>query len=357
MKENKKKSKSSLVHRTIVIVFISGLALLSIVAFDLYKKIFKANIEFGEGIEERYIFINSNSDFSDVVSLLEKNKLLVDVNSFKWLAEKKNYINKIKPGKYFIDRKMSNNDLINLLRSGRQSPVKVTFNNVRSLNDVSSKLSQYLEADSAQINEAFLDENFLLKNNFNQNNIISIFIPNTYEFYWNTSGNELRKRMMREHKSFWNRDRKKKASRLKLSFAEVSTLASIVEKEQNIRKDERPKIAGLYLNRIFQGMKLESDPTLIFALKDFNINRVLNKDKKVNSPYNTYKFKGLPPGPICIPSINSIDAVLNAENHDYIFMCAKEDLSGYHNFSTNYRQHLIYAKKYQRMLNKKRILR
>ena len=330
---------------------------MSLVVIDLYKKVYKANVKFGDGIEERYIFIESNSGFSDVISLLEKHNLLVDVNSFKWVAEKKNYINNIKPGRYFIDRNMNNNDLINLLRSGRQSPVKVTFNNVRTLNEVSSKLSQYLEADSAQINKVFIDKEFLSDNKFNKNNIISIFIPNTYEFYWNTSAADLRKRMMREYNSFWNKDRRKKASKLKLSFSEVSTLASIVEKEQNIRKDERPKIAGLYLNRIYQGMKLESDPTLIFALKDFNINRVLNKDKKVNSPYNTYKYKGLPPGPICIPSINSIDAVLNAENHDYIFMCAKEDLSGYHYFATNYRQHLKNAKKYQRMLNKKRILR
>ena len=163
--------------------------------------------------------------------------------------------------------------------------------------------------------------------------------------------------MMREYKTFWNRERRKKAAKLELSYSEISTLASIVEKEQNIRSDERPKIAGLYLNRIQQGMKLESDPTLIFALQDFNINRVLNKDKKVDSPYNTYKFKGLPPGPICIPSINSIDAVLNFEKHDYIFMCAKDDFSGYHNFATTYKQHLVNARKYQRMLNKKKILR
>ena len=354
MKKNKK--KSSLV-KIILLVLSFGIFLLSVVSFDLYKKIFKANVKFGEGIEERHVFIESNSDFSDVVFLLDSFNLLLDTNSFKWVAEKKNYIKNIKPGRYFIDRNMNNNDLINLLRSGRQSPVKVTFNNVRNLKDVSSKLSQYLEADSAQINEAFIDQEFLSENNFNINNVISIFIPNTYEFYWNTSASELRKRMLREYKSFWNRDRKKKVSKLNLSFSEVSTLASIVEKEQNIRKDERPKIAGLYLNRIYKGMKLESDPTLIFALQDFNINRVLNKDKKVDSPYNTYKYKGLPPGPICIPSINSIDAVLNAENHDYIFMCAKEDLSGYHNFATTYRQHLKNARKYQRMLNKKRILR
>jgi UPF0755 protein len=273
------------------------------------------------------------------------------------VAEKKNYIKNVKPGKYFINKDINNNDLINLLRSGRQSPVKVTFSNVRSLEVVSSKLSAYLEADSSDIYQAFVDSEFLSDSKFNISNVISVFIPNTYEFYWNTSAVQLRKRILKEYNSFWNKERIKQASIMDLTLTEVSTLASIVEKEQNIKKDERPAIAGLYLNRLNKNMKLESDPTLIFALKDFNINRVLNKDKKVDSPYNTYKYKGLPPGPICIPSINAIDAVLNAEKHDYIFMCAKEDFSGYHNFAKTYTKHLKNARKYQRVLNKRRILR
>jgi UPF0755 protein len=350
------KSKSSL-ERVLMFVILSGIVGVSYFAFDLYKKILKINTSFGDDIKEQYINIQSDDDFTDVIALLENKDLLVDINSFKWVSEKKNYINNIKAGRYFINKNMNNNDLVNLLRSGRQSPVKVTFNNIRTLGEVSSKLSEFLEADSNEIHRSFIDPNFLKKNNFNTNNIISVFIPNTYEFYWNTSAEKLRKRMLKEYNSFWNRTRRNKASKIKLTYAEVSALASIVEKEQNIKKDERPMIAGLYLNRINQNMKLESDPTLIFALKDFSINRVLNKDKKVNSPYNTYKYKGLPPGPICIPSINSIDAVLNASDHDYIFMCAKEDFSGYHNFATNYRQHLVNARKYQRMLNKKKILR
>ena len=350
------KSKSSL-ERFLMFVILSALVGVSYFAYDLYKKILKINTSFGDDIKEQYINIQSNDDFSDVIALLENKNLLIDIYSFKWVSEKKNYINNIKAGRYFINKNMSNNDLVNLLRSGKQSPVKVTFNNIRTLGEVSSKLSEFLEADSNEIHRSFIDPNFLKKNNFNTNNIISVFIPNTYEFYWNTSAEKLRKRMLKEYNSFWNRTRRNKAAKIKLTYAEVSALASIVEKEQNIKKDERPMIAGLYLNRINQNMKLESDPTLIFALKDFSINRVLNKDKKVNSPYNTYKYKGLPPGPICIPSINSIDAVLNASNHDYIFMCAKEDFSGYHNFATNYRQHLVNARKYQRMLNKKKILR
>ncbi|MDC1063857.1 endolytic transglycosylase MltG [Flavobacteriales bacterium] len=350
------KNKSSL-ERILIVVVLSASVGVSYFAYDLYKKILKINTRFGEEIKEQYINIQSDDNFSDVISLLESKNLLVDINSFKWVADKKNYINNIKAGRYFIDQNMNNNDLVNLLRSGKQSPVKVTFNNIRTLGEVSSKLSEFLEADSNDIHKSFIDPYFLKKNNFNINNVISVFIPNTYEFYWNTSAEKLRKRMLKEYTSFWNRTRRKKASKINLSFDEVSALASIVEKEQNIRKDERPMIAGLYLNRINQNMKLESDPTLIFALKDFTINRVLNKDKKVNSPYNTYKYKGLPPGPICIPSINSIDAVLNASEHEYIFMCAKEDFSGYHNFATNYRQHLVNARKYQRMLNKKKILR
>jgi len=350
------KSKSSL-ERFLMFVILSALVGVSYFAYDLYKKILKINTSFGDDIKEQYINIQSNDDFSDVIALLENKNLLIDIYSFKWVSEKKNYINNIKAGRYFINKNMNNNDLVNLLRSGKQSPVKVTFNNIRTLGEVSSKLSEFLEADSNEIHRSFIDPNFLKKNNFNINNIISVFIPNTYEFYWNTSAEKLRKRMLKEYNSFWNRTRRNKAAKIKLTYAEVSALASIVEKEQNIKKDERPMIAGLYLNRINQNMKLESDPTLIFALKDFSINRVLNKDKKVNSPYNTYKYKGLPPGPICIPSINSIDAVLNASNHDYIFMCAKEDFSGYHNFATNYRQHLVNARKYQRMLNKKKILR
>jgi UPF0755 protein len=350
------KSKSSL-ERVLMFVILSALVGVSYFAYDLYKKILKINTSFGDDIKEQYINIQSNDDFSDVIALLENKNLLVDINSFKWVSEKKNYINNIKAGRYFINKNMNNNDLVNLLRSGKQSPVKVTFNNIRTLGEVSSKLSEFLEADSNEIHRSFIDPNFLKKNNFNTNNIISVFIPNTYEFYWNTSAEKLRKRMLKEYNSFWNRTRRNKAAKIKLTYAEISALASIVEKEQNIKKDERPMIAGLYLNRINQNMKLESDPTLIFALKDFSINRVLNKDKKVNSPYNTYKYKGLPPGPICIPSINSIDAVLNASDHDYIFMCAKEDFSGYHNFATNYRQHLVNARKYQRMLNKKKILR
>jgi UPF0755 protein len=191
----------------------------------------------------------------------------------------------------------------------------------------------------------------------NDDNIACIFLPNTYEFYWNTSAEEFINRMLKEYSIFWNSSRKEKANNINLDYYEVAILASIVEKEQTIKVDERPDIAGLYLNRISKGMKLQSDPTVIFAIGDFSIRRVLKKDLKIKSLYNTYLNKGLPPGPICLPSINAIDAVLNASNHDYLFMCAKEDFSGYHNFAKNSINHNKNARKYRRALNKRKIMR
>ena len=254
--------------------------------------------------------------------------MLININSFKWLANQKKYIKNIKPGRYKIDRAFSNNDLVNLLRSGNQTPVKVTFNNIRTKEDLAGVVASQIEADSISIIEYISDSIVLQNLGFNYENVACIFLPNTYEFYWNTSAKQFVNRMIREYSFFWDSNRRAKADAIELSLYEVSILASIVEKEQSVKFDERPLVAGLYLNRIRRGMNLESDPTLIFALKDFTIRRVLNKDKKIDSPYNTYKNPGLPPGPICIPSINAIDAVLNATSHNFIFMCAKEDFSG-----------------------------
>jgi len=282
---------------------------------------------------------------------------LINANSFEWLARQKKYDTNIKAGRYRINRALNNNDLVNLLRSGKQTPIKVTFNNLRNKEQLAGKIASQIEADSLSILNYITDTTFLNKLQLNTDNVACLFIPNTYEFYWNTSVEGFVNRMVKEYSDFWNSSRKKKAAEIKLNYYQVAVLASIVEKEQSIKRDERPEIAGLYLNRLKKRMKLESDPTLIFALGDFTIKRVLNKDKKVESPYNTYKNKGLPPGPICIPSINAIDAVLNASENDYIFMCAKEDFTGYHNFAKTYAKHLINARKYQKALNKRKIMR
>ncbi len=325
--------------------------------YELYSRIYQPNIVFTEDTPEKYVYIPTDSDFSQVITILSNSGMLINVNSFEWLANQKKYVSNIKPGRYKIDKALNNNDLVNLLRAGKQTPVKVTFHNIRTKEELAGIIASQIEADSISILEYIVDSVVLQSLGLDNENVACIFLPNTYEFYWNTSAEEFVSRMIREYSIFWNSSRREKADNIKLSLYEVSILASIVEKEQSIKLDERPLVAGLYLNRIRRGMNLESDPTLIFALRDFTIRRVLNKDKKVDSPYNTYNNAGLPPGPICIPSINSIDAVLGAISHKFIFMCAKEDFSGYHNFAKTYAKHLINARKYQKALNKRKIMR
>ena len=351
----RKKKQSSFFRKFILLSFLISCFAGILLCIQLYKNVFNTNIVFS-GDKEKLLFINSDDDFNNVLNKLSDINLL-NVNTFKWVANKKKYIQNIKPGRYLINNEMSINDLINLLKSGNQTPVKITFNNTRTINDFVSNISSSLEIDSVSLLNAIYDKNFLLNNKLTNENVGCIFIPNTYEFYWNVSSEGFLNRMLLEYDKFWNNDRIKKSKLIPLNLNEISILASIVQMEQNIKYDERPIIAGLYLNRINQNMKLESDPTLIFALKDFSLKRVLNKDKKVLSPYNTYKNKGLPPGPICMPSINAIDAVLNFDKHNYIFMCAKEDFSGYHNFAVTYKKHLKNARRYQKMLSKKKIFR
>jgi UPF0755 protein len=252
---------------------------------------------------------------------------------------------------------MSNNELINLLRAGMQEPVKVTFNTVRTKEQLAGKVAKNIEADSLSIITLLNDADFCAKYGFDRYKIITLFLPNTYEFYWNTSAEDFVERMAKEYKNFWNEERKQKAKKIGLTQSEVATLASIVQAEQSIHRSEWPMVAGLYMNRINKGMMLQSDPTLIFAIGDFTINRVLNKDKEIESPYNTYKHIGLPPGPILLPETKAIDAVLNFEKHEFVYMCAKEDLSGYHNFSKTLSQHNIYAQRYREALNKRGIMR
>lgn len=356
MKRRRKFKKKSSFRK-----FVTAFILLAILGcggmvYELYSRVYQLNIVLPDNAE-KFIYIPSNSEFTDVVKILLENGLLINANSFEWLAKQKKYDTNIKAGRYRINRALNNNDLVNLLRSGKQTPIKVTFNNLRNKEQLAGKIGSQIEADSLSILEYITDTTFLNKLKLNIDNVACLFIPNTYEFYWNTSVEGFVNRMVKEYSDFWNSSRKKKAAEIKLNYYQVAVLASIVEKEQSIKKDERPEIAGVYLNRLKKRMKLESDPTLIFTLGDFTIKRVLNKDKKVESPFNTYKNKGLPPGPICIPSINAIDAVLNASEHNYIFMCAKEDFTGYHNFAKTYAKHLINARKYQKALNKRKIMR
>lgn len=340
--------------------FVGGVALVAVMffgylAWEYYGRIYSSNVDLDNSSVEFYV--KSNWNYDSVRVALVSQEIIVDPNGFDWVAEQKNYPDLIKAGRFVIFDGMSNNKLINLLRSGEQKPVKVVVRSVRTKEQLASQVSKYIEADSASLAILLSNSNFCAKYGFSEETIITLFLPNTYEFYWNTSAEEFIERMAREYKRFWTDERKSKAKETGLSQSEVSILASIVQSEQGAHADERDEVAGLYLNRLKKGMKLDSDPTLIFALGDFTIKRVLNVHKQIDSPYNTYKNGGLPPGPILLPELSSLDAVLNASDHNYLFMCAKEDFSGYHNFSVSYREHINNARRYQRELNKRKIYR
>lgn len=320
--------------------------------YKTYKEIYNSNVEF-DNTEYKYLLIPSHSNFEDLLQIISKDNFLVDIHSFKKVAKLKSFEN-VKSGRYKVMNHMSNNALIGMLRIGDQTPVNITFNNIRTLSQLAGKISQNLEIDSLDLAQYILDSKTQKKYGFQSTTFISMFIANTYQVFWDISKESLIKRMATEYKQFWNKERKANARKLGMSQSEVSTLASIVQLE-SLKKDEQPKIAGVYINRLKMGMPLQADPTVIFAIGDFSIKRVLKKHLQMDSPYNTYKNKGLPPGPIYLASPSTIDAVLNYKTHNYIYFCAKEDFSGYHSFATNYRQHINNARRYQRALNKRRI--
>lgn len=334
----------------ILLLFIAG----------ILSAIFIYSLIFGTGIrpkgEASAIYIPDKASYTQVMDSLRTNLGIKNAKILDWIARKKHYPKLVKPGKYVISKPLSYNELINILRSGRQTPVKVTFNNVRTLNDIAGKIGGQIESDSSAIIVFLSDPENYRKDGFIKENIISVFIPDTYEFFWNTSPGNLYARMLQEYRKFWNEDRLRKSYEEDLTTAEVSVLASIIDNEAS-KPDEKPRIAGVYLNRLRRGIPLQADPTIKFALNDFTITRILYKHLDVDSPYNTYKRSGLPPGPIGCPSAESIDAVLNAEKHDFLYFAAKPDFSGYHNFSRTLSEHNRYAAQYQRELNKRRIFR
>ncbi len=349
-------SKKKRIIKIISVVFSLLLFVALFIAYNFYQKIYADNIS-NQLKEPTFLYIKSDASFDAVLDSLTSKDLLKDIESFKWVSEKKNYTGRVKGGRYEIKPVMSNNDLVNMLRSGNQKALNLTFNNIRTKPELAKKISSQLEFDSLELITLLNDNKFLKKYGFSRETVISMFIPNTYQFYWNQSAKSFFEKMLNEYKKFWTDNRVSKARKLNMSKLEVSVLASIVQAEQSKYSKEKPKVAGLYINRLNRKMPLESDPTLVYAIGDFSIQRVLNKDKEIDSPFNTYKNIGLPPAPINLPEISSIDAVLNYEKHNYIFMCAKEDFSGYHNFSTNLRQHNIYAQRYRIALNKRGIKR
>jgi len=324
-----------------------------IVGYSYYQRIYKSNIVIDSNTT-RYLYIPTNSNIDSVTVILKKKNYLSNTKSFIWLAEKKNYAAHIHPGRYLLTKGMNNNELINLLRKGEQKPLKLIFNNVRTIEDLAGCVGNQIEADSSDLIELMHNLDFVEDLGFNKFSFPCIFIPNTYEFWWNTSSKAFINRMYKEYLKFWNLKRLKQAKNNNLSPQEVITIASIVD-EETWKNDEMSRIAGVYINRLQHRIPLQADPTIKFAVGDFSIKRVLTKHLKVESPYNTYKHYGLPPGPISIPSIAAIDAVLNYEHHKYLYFCAKDDFSGYHNFAKNLNEHNRNARAYRRALNKKRI--
>lgn len=326
-----------------------------IAAWVGYKMIFRSNVSLGEKKSE-FIYIRTGWNFSDVMNMLQERGIVKNAVSFEWLAERKGYKNNIRPGRYRIKKGMSNNELVNLLKAGLQEPVEFTFNEIRTKEQLASRVGGKLEIDSAEFLDVLHDDELIAKFGMNSENIMTMFIPKRYRFRWNTGITEFMESMASEYKKFWTDERKQKARSLGLSQSEVMVLASIVQQESYIEK-ERPVIAGVYLNRLRKNMLLQADPTLIWASGNFNIRRVLEVHKHIDSPYNTYRYKGLPPGPICLPSADAVDAVLNYTKHDFIYFCAKEDLSGYSVFAKDYGDHQKNARRYQDALNKKKIMK
>ena len=326
-------------------------------SYRFYFTFFAINTKFDS--EKIKIYIEPNSNFNDLANKLSEN--LKSLYYFNLAAEKKGYSTRVNPGMFFIPKQSNNNDIINILRSKGET-VKVVFNNQERLENLAGRISKQIFTDSISLLRAFNNKTFNIENGFDPQNSISMYLPNTYDFFWNTSPEEFRNKMFDFYNIFWNNQRISKAKKIGLSKQEVSVLASIVQKE-SVMKDERPRIAGVYLNRLKKRMRLQADPTVIFALKkqigNFNkkIRRVLYKDLKIKSPYNTYRNKGLPPGPICMPDLDAIDAVLNAENHQFLYFVADPENRGYHLFGKNLKEHNSNKKKYVRWINKKKVYR
>lgn len=322
-----------------------GAALIIISGGYVINKAFTGNTKFEQ--EEVFVYVPTDSKYEDVKKILAP--YIENQSKIDWVASKRNYDSNVKSGKFLLKKGMSSFSIVRALRLN--TPVKLAFNNQEKVQDLFVRIASQIEPDTTKLNEIFTNDTFLQENGLNKDNVMSFFIPNSYEFYWNISPEEFAEKLTKEYNRFWNDGRLAKAKALNLSPAQVYTLASIVHKE-TAKADERPKVAGVYLNRLNRNMPLQADPTVIFALKQKSNNwnlvvkRVMHNDLIVNSPYNTYKNTGLPPGPIFMPDVSAIDAVLNPEKHNYLYFCASVEKFGYHEFATNYDEHLKVAAKY-----------
>ena len=345
------------IKRILLVVVALGLIVGGIFAYKVYDAVFSPNTKFND--QETFVYIPSDADIDDVNVLLKP--LLNNTATFMQVADRKGYASNVRGGKYMLTKGMNNNAIVNSLRSNN-IPVKVSFNNQETLADLAGRISSQLEPDSLGLFSVLNDVAFYKANGFTEETKLAMYMPNSYEFFWNTPAEKFRDRMLKEYKRFWNDERVAKAKALGLSPNEVVSLASIVHKE-TAKVDERPRVAGLYLNRLQQGMLLQADPTVIYAIKkhsgnfDTVIKRVLYKDLELDSPYNTYKYAGVPPGPITMPDISAIDAVLNPEKHEYLYMVANVEDFGYHKFAKTGAQHNRNKAQYIRWINSQNIKR
>ncbi|GEP88417.1 UPF0755 protein [Chitinophaga terrae (ex Kim and Jung 2007)] len=345
-KSKKANSNNAWIKRVIVIAccLVAG-----VIVYFSYR-IFGPNTKaFGDN---KYFYIRTNSTYNDVLEGLEEQGIIRSRSSFEWVAKRMDYPAHVKAGKYKINSGMSSFDIAKLLRSGRQSPVNLVITKLRTKNDFIRKIAANLEADSNVLRSLMQDPVYLRQFGLDTNTVMCAVLPNTYEYYWNTSAEAAFKKIEKAREAFWTDERKAKAAHLGLSINEVTILGSIVEEESN-KNDEKPLIASVYLNRYRKGMRLQADPTVKFALQDFGLKRIRENHTLFDSPYNTYRYAGLPPGPICTPSEKTLNAVLNTPETDYLYFCAKADFSGYHAFAATYAEHLENARKYQAELNKR----
>ncbi|AXT63478.1 endolytic transglycosylase MltG [Aquimarina sp. AD10] len=345
------------IKKILLAIVLLGLVGGSIFAYFVYQAIFSPNTKFET--ETATIYIPTDATYTELIE--EISPLVKDVYSFDRIARRKGYIDHIKAGRYILTKGLNNNDIINTLRS-KNRPIQLSFNNQERLENLAGRIAKQIEADSISLLNSFKDSIFLKSKGFTEESALAMYVPNKYEFFWNTSASQFRERMFKEYTRFWNDERLRKAKEIKLTPIQVITIASIVQKE-TAKVDERPRVAGVYLNRFLNGWKLDADPTVIYAIKkhrndwDTVIKRVLYKDLGLDSPYNTYKYATLPPGPIAMPDISSIDAVINYEKHDYYFFVANVENFGYHKFAKTIGQHNRNKKQYINWVNKQGINR
>ena len=335
------------------VVLMSGLL---VYGFVLANQVFSKNTKFAE--RELYVYVPTGSTYEDVKKIVAP--FVENMNRFEKVAYKRSYPENVKPGRFLFTKGMNSYDLVRALRSN--VPVKLAFNNQERLENFAGRVGSQIEPDSLMLLNTFKDSIFLKENGFTNDNVLVMFIPNTYEVYWNISAEKFRDKMIKEYRNFWNKERIGKAAKQGLTPIEATILASIVHKE-SVKKDERPRIAGVYLNRIRLGMPLQADPTVIFAIKkkanDFDqvIKRVFYNDLTMSSSYNTYVNIGLPPGPIAMPDITALEAVLNPEKNNFIYFCASVDRFGYHEFAATLPEHNKNAKKYSDWINSQGVKR